>query len=232
MRSDAPRQGAPRTVTHSLLARCGPIVAAVTLALSIGGCSSSGSSAASASSAPPATTVGTAALPTVEGQPIGAGCSAVPSSGAGSFTDMAAVPVVTAARHNPALSSLVTAVTRANLIDSLDAQRDITVLAPANPAFAAMPKKTLGALLADTARLTQVLTHHVIQGRLTPAQLPGTHTTLNNDTVTIDSSGSTFSIAAKGTVVGSKPAALICGNIRTANATVYLIDQVLAPPAS
>ena len=59
---------------------------------------------------------------------------------------MAAVPVVTAARHNPALSSLVTAVTRANLTDSLDAQQGITVLAPANPAFATVPKKTLGEL--------------------------------------------------------------------------------------
>jgi uncharacterized surface protein with fasciclin (FAS1) repeats len=219
-------------VTTSLLARCGPITAAVTLVLAVGACGSSGPTAASPSSAPPFPTAGAVSLPTAEGQPIGAGCSAVPGSGAGSFADMAAVPVVPAARHNPALSSLVTAVTRANLIDSFDAQQDITVLAPANPAFAAVPKKTLGALLADTAALTSVLTHHVIQGRLTPAQLAGTHTTLNNDTVTIAVSGTTFSIAAKETLVGTKPATVICGNIRTANATVYLIDQVLAPPAS
>jgi uncharacterized surface protein with fasciclin (FAS1) repeats len=206
--------------------------AVIALALATTACSTSGATAASAGSAASPSGPRTASLPTVEGQPIGAGCSAVPSAGAGSFADMAAVPIVTAARHNPVLTDLVSAVTRANLIDSLDAQRNVTVLAPADVAFAAVPRNTLVGLMADTAKLTQVLTHHVIQGRLTPAQLAGTHTTLNNDTVTIAGSGTTFSVAAKETVVGTKPAAVICGNIRTANATVYLIDQVLAPPAS
>ena len=83
----------------------------------------------------------------------------------------------------------------------LNTQQDITVLAPANQAFEAVPAEALQALLADNAQLTAVLTHHVIPGRLTPEQLAGTHTTLNNDEVTIEGAGETFTIAGEGTVV-------------------------------
>jgi len=139
--------------------------------------------------------------------------------------------VATAAGNNPALSTLVGAVTAANLGDSLNSAQDVTVLAPANPAFEAVPADALNALLADPPQLTAVLTHHVIQGRLAPDELAGTHTTLNNDEVTIEGSGQDFSIAADGTVVGTK-ASVICGNVQTGNATVYIIDQVLEPAAS
>jgi uncharacterized surface protein with fasciclin (FAS1) repeats len=80
-------------------------------------------------------------------------------------------------------------------------------------------------------RLTAVLTHHVIQGRLAPEQLAGTHTTLNNDEVTVEGSGDTFTIAGDATI-SQVDATVICGNVQTANATVYVIDQVLAPPAA
>jgi uncharacterized surface protein with fasciclin (FAS1) repeats len=77
-----------------------------------------------------------------------------------------------------------------------------------------------------------VLTHHVIDGRLGPDQLAGEHTTLNGDTVTVEGSGEDFTVAAEGTVTGEAPASVICGNVQTANATVYIIDQVLTPPAA
>lgn len=165
-------------------------------------------------------------------QPFGAGCSAVPTSGAGSFTGMAQDPVATAAGNNPALSTLVKAVTAANLVDTLNSAQDITVLAPADPAFEAVPADALEALLADKARLTAVLTHHVIEGRLSPDQLAGEHATLDGETVTIEGSGEDFTIASDQTVPGTADAGVICGNVQTANATVYIIDQVLAPPAS
>jgi uncharacterized surface protein with fasciclin (FAS1) repeats len=76
-----------------------------------------------------------------------------------------------------------------------------------------------------------VLTHHVIAGRLAPEQLAGTHTTLNNDQVTVEGEGEMFTVAAEGTVTQTE-ATVICGNVQTANATVYIIDQVLAPPAA
>jgi uncharacterized surface protein with fasciclin (FAS1) repeats len=122
-------------------------------------------------------------------------------------------------------------VTAANLGDTLNSTDDITVLAPANPAFEGVPADALQALLADTPMLTTVLTHHVIPGRLTPEELAGTHKTLNNDEVTIAGEGEAFSVAMDGTVIGME-ASVICGNVQTANATVYIIDQVLKPAAA
>jgi uncharacterized surface protein with fasciclin (FAS1) repeats len=142
---------------------------------------------------------------------------------------MAGVPVVIAASRNPLLTALVDAVRAAHLVDSLDSQQDVTVLAPANVAFEAIPAGNRQALMADTAKLTALLTHHVIQGRVGPDQLAGTHTTLNNDELTIEGSGQSFTVAAAGTVT-RKPATVLCGNVQTANATVYIIDQVLSPP--
>jgi uncharacterized surface protein with fasciclin (FAS1) repeats len=203
------------------------------LALALGGCSggdsassAAGSSTAPSSSGAPPTT--TAAVPT---GPFGAGCSGIPASGPGSFADMAALPVAVAATHTPQLSALVSAIGAAKLGDSLNSQQNVTVLAPINAAFEAIPAPDRQALLADSARLTALITHHVIQGRVTPDRLVGTHTTLNNDEVTIEGSGSAFTVPAAATVTKQKPATVVCGNVQTANATVYLIDQVLAPPA-
>jgi uncharacterized surface protein with fasciclin (FAS1) repeats len=141
---------------------------------------------------------------------------------------MATAPVATAAAGNPMLSTLVQALTAANLVDSLNGQKDITVLAPADPAFQAVPADTLNAVLADVPQLTSILTHHVIQGRLSPDRLAGQQTTLNNDTVTIEGSGESFTVSGDQTLTG-QPATVICGNVQTANATVYIIDQVLKP---
>ncbi len=214
----------------------GVLVAAVsTVALTLSACgaddaaedsASTGSSSSSSSSSGEASE---SAMPASD-EPFGAGCSAVPADGEGSFTGMTDDPVATAASNNPALSTLVQAVTAAELGDTLNTTDDITVLAPANPAFEAVPADTLSALLADKAGLTTVLTHHVIPGRLTPEDLAGTHETLNGDEVTIEGSGEEFSIAMDGTVLGME-ASVICGNVQTANATVYIIDQVLKPAA-
>ena len=131
-----------------------------------------------------------------------------------------------AASNNQVLSTLVQAVMQANLVDTLNSAQDITVIPPADPAFEAIPADQLQAVLADQATLTQILTHHVIPGRLSPDQLAGTHTTVAGDEVTIEGSGEDFTIAQ--TVTGT-PASVICGNVQTANATVYIVDQVLAP---
>ncbi len=159
-------------------------------------------------------------------EPFGEGCTAVPADGEGSFTGMTDDPVATAASNNPVLSTLVQAVVQANLVDTLNSAQDVTVIAPANPAFEAIPADALQAVLADNAQLTAILSHHVIEGRLAPDELAGTHTTLGGDEVTIEGSGDDLTVAR--TVTGT-PASVICGNVRTANATVYIVDQVLAP---
>ena len=126
---------------------------------------------------------------------------------------------------------LAQAVGAANLVDSLNSQEEITVLAPANSAFEAVPANRLQPMLADVPQLTSVLTHHVLQGRLAPDELAGEQTTLDNDTVTIQVVGENVTISGDQTVTG-QPAQVICGNVQTANATVYIIDQVLKPQAA
>jgi uncharacterized surface protein with fasciclin (FAS1) repeats len=153
---------------------------------------------------------------------FGPGCSAIPASGAGSFNGMATEPVATAASANPLLTTLVAAVTEAGLGDALNGAEGLTVFAPTDDAFAKIPRKDLNAVLADKDLLTTILTHHVIAGQLSPDQVAGTHETLAKDDLTIEGSGDLFT-------VGKENAAVLCGNIPTANATVYVIDTVLMP---
>ncbi len=178
-----------------------------------------------ASTAPVATAAPSASAAVVDDAPFGPACASVPTTGAGSFEGMATDPVATAASNNPALATLVTAVTAAGLGDTLNTAKDITVFAPADSAFAAMDQATLSAALADPkGLLTTVLTYHVVSGRLTPEMLAGTQTTLQGGTLEVTGSGEDF------TVNGT--AKVVCGNVQTSNATVYIIDGVLLPPAS
>ncbi|HEY5784367.1 MAG TPA: fasciclin domain-containing protein [Microlunatus sp.] len=156
-------------------------------------------------------------------EPFGAGCAAVPKTGKGSFDGMSQDPVATAASNNPALSTLVTAVKAAGLVDTLNTTEDITVFAPTDDAFAAMDPATLKKALGDPkGLLTDVLTAHVVAGRLSPDQLAGEHQSLNKaQPVTVTGSGESFDVNGEAMVV--------CGNVQTANATVYIIDKVLLP---
>ena len=207
------------------------LIATAALAVSMSACSSSGSTPAAASGASPATTTTTssssAAATTTSATPaassttpFGSACSAVPAAGAGSFDGMATAPVATAASNNPVLSTLVTAVKQAGLVDTLNTAQNITVFAPTNDAFAKIPAATLTAVLADKAKLTKILTYHVVAGRLSPDQLAGTHKTLEGSDLTVMGSGQSF------TVNGAN---IVCGNVQTANATVYIVDTVLMP---
>ena len=155
---------------------------------------------------------------------FGPGCSAIPTTGDGSFNGMATAPVATAASANPLLTTLVAAVTKAKLVDTLNSAEDITVFAPTDDAFAKIPKKTLNAVLKDKATLTKILTHHVVAGQLGPDELAGEHETLAGDMLMVEGSGEEFTVAGDN-------AAVLCGNIPTANATVYVVDTVLMPAA-
>nr|WP_323095240.1 fasciclin domain-containing protein [Intrasporangium sp. YIM S08009] len=153
---------------------------------------------------------------------FGAGCAAVPKDGKGSFNGMATDPVATAASNNPLLSTLVTAVKTAGLVDTLNSAPEVTVFAPVNDAFAKIPAADLKKVLADKPTLTKILTNHVVAGKLSPDQLAGDHKTLAGTTITVKGSGENFT-------VGKADAKIICGNVPTANATVYIIDGVLMP---
>ena len=197
-----------------------------TLALGAAACSSSGSSAASAAS-PKATAKAPAAQPAASTSgtamaPFGPGCASVPSSGKGSFTGMSTAPVATAASSNPLLSTLVTAVTKAGLVDTLNSAPGITVFAPDNAAFAKIPTATLNSVLGNKAELTKILTYHVVGAKVTTGDfsMGSKEKTLEGAKVTLGKMGSTY------TVNGAK---VVCGGVTTANATVYIIGSVLMP---
>ena len=199
------------------------VTTAALLALSLAACggsdSSNTASSSSSSGMPSTSSMSPASMDT----PFGTACSAVPASGSGSFSGMAQDPVATAASNNPVLSTLVTAVKAAGLVDTLNSAKDITVFAPTNDAFAKLPPATLKAVLADKAMLTKILTYHVVGQKITPDQLgtAGPFTTLQGQPVTATGSGESFTVNGTATVV--------CGNVQTANATVYLVDSVLMP---
>jgi uncharacterized surface protein with fasciclin (FAS1) repeats len=199
-------------------------IAAIALGSTLGlaACGSSDSSSTAADNPAPSDTTSSSTTSEAGAQTFGQGCVAVPKTGPGSFTGMATAPVASAASANPVLSTLVTAVKKADLVDTLNSQKAITVFAPTNDAFAAIPPKTLKAVLADKATLTKILTYHVIAGKLSPAQLDGPHKTLEGGTLKISGSDPDF-------VVGTQKASIVCGNVPTANATVYIVNSVLMP---
>jgi uncharacterized surface protein with fasciclin (FAS1) repeats len=198
---------------------------AIALPLSLSACGSSDADTGAASSAPMSSSAAPSPSESMSsdmaGTAFGPGCAAVPADGAGSFAGMAADPVATAASNNPVLSTLVTAVTEAGLGETLNTAKDITVFAPTNDAFAAMDKATLDKAMADPkGLLTTVLTGHVVEGRLSPDTVAGEHETLAGTTVTVEGSGEDFTVG---------DAKVVCGNVQTANATVYIVDGVLLP---
>jgi len=200
------------------------IAAALVFSASLAACGGDDASGENTAAAPAATTA--SAAPSMAGTDtmatFGAGCAAVPTeaSDPGSFDAMAKVPVATAASGNPLLSTLVTAVKEAGLVDTLNNAPALTVFAPTNDAFAKIPAADLKAVLADKKTLTSILTYHVVEGKLAPEQLAGTHKTIQGDEVTVEGSGSDFKV---------NEASVVCGNVQTANATVYIIDSVLMP---
>ncbi|TQS44101.1 fasciclin domain-containing protein [Cryptosporangium phraense] len=202
------------------------VTAASLLALSLAACGGNDSDTASSSAtsaAAPAPSASEMTSSAAMDQPFGAACSAVPASGAGSFSGMAQDPVATAASNNPVLSTLVTAVKTAGLVDTLNGAKNITVFAPTNDAFAKIPPAQLKAVLADKDMLTKILTYHVIGQKVTPDQLgtAGPFKSLQGGDVTVSGSGEDFTVNGDSKVV--------CGNVQTANATVYLVDTVLMP---
>ena len=149
---------------------------------------------------------------------VGPGCAdyaAQNPTGPGSVTGMAQDPVAVAASNNPMLTTLTSALSgklnpNVNLVDTLNSS-EFTDFAPTDAAFAKI----------DPA--TSILTYHVVPGQASPEQVIGTHTTVQGGDVTVTGGGNAIKV---------NDAGVVCGGVRTANATVYLIDTVLMPPAN
>lgn len=213
---------------HSRHRRCAIAVVSVGLVLGVtAGCSGDDSSS-SGSGGPTAASSPTTMDPTAE--LVGSGCSSYMASnpaGAGSIGAMSLDPVATAASNNPLLTTLSKSISgqlnpRVDMTETLNSSQ-FTVFAPVDAAFAKIPAAQMDLLKTDGLLLTKILAYHVIQGQLKPSEVTGTHKTVEGADVTVSGSGNSI------TVDGSS--SVICGGIKTSNATVYLIDTVLMPPA-
>ncbi|MGB3373887.1 MAG: fasciclin domain-containing protein [Microbacterium sp.] len=160
---------------------------------------------------------------------VGPGCEAyaeqVPD-GDGSITGMAQDPVAVAASNNPLLTTLVAAVSGqlnpdVDLVDTLNGS-EFTVFAPVDDAFAKIDPATIEGLKTDSATLSSILTYHVVPGQIAPDDIAGMHKTVQGAELDVTGSGDAWMV---------NDANIICGGVQTANATVYLIDSVLMPPA-
>ena len=158
---------------------------------------------------------------------VGPGCAGYAAQvpdGAGSVAGMAQDPVAVAAGNNPLLTTLTAAVSgqlnqKVNLVDTLNGG-EFTVFAPVDEAFAKVPAATLKTLKTDGPLLTKILTYHVVAGQISPAEIAGQQKTVEGGEVEVTGSGDSLKV---------NDASVICGGVKTANATVYLIDSVLSP---
>lgn len=160
---------------------------------------------------------------------VGPGCAAYADAvpdGAGSIQGMSQDPVAVAASNNPLLTTLVAAVSgqlnpNVNLVDTLNGG-EFTVFAPVDDAFAKIDAATIETLKTDSDLLTKILTYHVVAGQIEPADIAGMHATVEGQEINVTGSGDALMV---------NDSNVICGGVQTANATVYLVDSVLMPPA-
>ena len=161
---------------------------------------------------------------------VGPGCAdyaAQNPTGPGSVTGMAQDPVAVAASNNPLLTTLTSAVSgklnpNVNLVDTLNGS-EFTVFAPTDAAFAKIDPATIETLKTDSDLLSSILTYHVVPGQASPTQVIGSHKTVQGGELNVTGAGNNLKV---------NDAGVVCGGVRTANATVYLIDTVLMPPAN
>lgn len=209
------------------------VAAAALLSLTACGGSATTATSSSAAAEPSASTMApspsetSAAAMDPAANLVGPGCAGyaekVPS-GAGSVSGMALDPVAVAASNNPLLKTLTAAVSgklnpKVDLVDTLNGS-EFTVFAPVDDAFAKIDAATIETLKKDDALLSKILTYHVVPGQITPDKIVGTHKTVQGGSVTV--TGSKDALKVDG-------ANVICGGVKTANATVYLVDSVLMP---
>ena len=215
------------TVHRSVLTTAG-VAAAV--ALTLAGCSSATKETkdAASSTAAASSSAETSAAPAA-GALVGSGCAAYAEqnpTGPGSVAGLAKDPVAVAASNSPVLTTLAGALSGklnpdVNLVDTLN-NGEFTVFAPTDTAFGKIDAATIEKLKTDSKLLTSILTYHVVSGQADPVAVVGEHKTVEGGTVKVTGSGDNLKV---------NDAGVVCGGIKTANATLYLIDTVLMPPA-
>lgn len=215
--------------------------AGLAAALLIAGCSNDTvvgdaaptSNRADASAGAPSAATPTEKAPTEVPVPpgvVGPGCadyvSEVPS-GPGALDGMGRDPVAVAIGNSPLLTTFAGSLMgnlnpEVNLVDAINAGQ-FTVFAPTDEAFGKVDPETIEKFKGDPKLLSGVLDYHLVEGQIAPQDIAGEHKTVQGQSLTVSGSEDRLRV---------NDAGVVCGGIRTANATVYLVDTVLSPPAT
>lgn len=124
---------------------------------------------------------------------------------------------------DPSLSTLNGLVVKAGLASTLQGTGPFTVFAPTNEAFKTVPQKTMDALAKDPAMLKDLLTYHVVPGKLAAADIKsGPVKTVN---------GATLAVAKAGDFVTVEEGMVQSANIVATNGVIHTVDRVMIPPA-
>ncbi len=130
--------------------------------------------------------------------------------------------IVDVAVANGSFNTLVAAVQAAGLVETLSSNGPFTVFAPTDEAFAKVPKATLDALLADPKKLTEVLTYHVVSGKVGSA-----------DVVKLKSAktvqGQEVAVTVNQGKVMVNNANVVAVDVAASNGVIHVIDTVLLP---
>ena len=158
-------------------------------------------------------------------EPVGVSCPQIPRIGPDGRAALARAPAATAIARMPLLSALARAIKTAGLTARLDSARPLTVFAPDNAAFAALGSGNVTTLMSRKHDLAHVLRYLVVSSRVTPADFAAGRifTTLARHPLVVFLHGTRYKV---------NTAEVLCGNIRTSHATIYILDKVLVPVLS
>jgi uncharacterized surface protein with fasciclin (FAS1) repeats len=153
---------------------------------------------------------------------IGHDCGLIPAKGEGSMGQIGTERAITAASRNPQLSVFIAAVRTAGLDKTLNSGRAFTLMVPVNSAFASLSRTQI-VHLHNSGDLLKIVRYHALHVRVSPQQFASgaKPATLLGKHLTLSKSGSVYKVNG---------ATVLCGNIKTANATVYIVSKVLLPP--
>jgi uncharacterized surface protein with fasciclin (FAS1) repeats len=144
----------------------------------------------------------------------------VATSVAATATMVAQKDIVDTAIAAGSFKTLVSAVQKAGLVETLKGKGPFTVFAPTDEAFAKIPKDKLNALLADKAKLAKVLTYHVVAGKVMAADVKA------GPAKSVE--GSNLTITTEGGVMVDK-AKVVKTDIAASNGVIHVIDSVMMP---
>jgi len=157
--------------------------------------------------------------------PAGPACERFPEDGEGSLAAIAREPLGTAMAQVPRLSALVAAIDAAGLLPALDGPGPLTILAPVNAAFEAIPPAELDTLLTDSAAVNSLLLYHAVADELSRAEMVDA-----GEVATIEGQPLSFVERGERLSINDGQATVICSDIATANGVIHMIDAVLTPP--